>query len=119
MTPASMSSIMVSSLLTKKVRSRPGTTEINFGSLSSWKRYAMNPPDLTDAGSAFHPGTSWPGPKFFAGNARAFGHGFQFCPHDAWMHAPVELLLRKSAVGASNHVLSPDDARKSHDPFGD
>ena len=40
-TPASMSSILLSSLLTKKVRSRPGTTATSFGKSSWWNIYAM------------------------------------------------------------------------------
>src|SRR6185295_20213559 len=41
MIPASMSSMWVSSLLTKNVRSRPGTAETSFGNVSSWKMYAI------------------------------------------------------------------------------
>src|SRR5580704_5661353 len=36
-----MSSISANSLLTKNVRSRPGTTETSFGNSSSWKMYAI------------------------------------------------------------------------------
>ena len=35
------------------------------------------------------------------------------------MHAPVELLLGKPAIGAGDHVLAPDKIRESHDPLGD
>src|SRR4051812_47656030 len=44
MMPASISSMLVSSLLTKKVRSRPGTAETSLGNSSSWKMYAISPP---------------------------------------------------------------------------
>src|SRR5712675_1623115 len=74
---------------------------------------------LPDDGCAFHPRTCRLGPKLFAGDARSLDHGFQFRPHDAGMHAPVELLLRESTVGAGDYVLAPDKLRKANDPFGD
>src|SRR3979490_3638507 len=76
------------------------------------------PYSLTDAGFKFRSGCSWPSPQFLAGDPRAFGHGFQFWPHDAGVHAPVELLLRKAAVGAGDHVLAPSHLRKPDDAFG-
>src|SRR5712675_1642328 len=72
---------------------------------------------LPDDGCAFHPGTCRLGPKLFAGDARAFDHGFQFCPHNARVHASIELLLRESAVGAGDYVLAPDKLRKPHNAF--
>src|SRR5204863_6988061 len=42
-----------------------------------------------------------------AGDARAFRHRFELRPHDRWMHAPVDFLLREAAVGAGNQVLAP------------
>src|SRR5258706_8150239 len=42
MMPASISSMLVNSLFTKNVRSRPGTIDTSFGSSSSWKMYATS-----------------------------------------------------------------------------
>src|SRR6266550_3292230 len=79
----------------------------------------MSPPSsLTNAGLQFRSGCSRPSPQFLAGDPRAFGHGFQFCPHDAGVHAPVELLLRKAAVGAGDHVLASNYIGKPDDAFG-
>lgn len=51
-------------------------------------------------------------PKLVTGDPRALGHGFQLCPHDCGMNAPVELLLGKAAIGASDDVLATDKAGK-------
>src|ERR1700687_2724632 len=92
-----MSSIFVSSLLTKNVRSRPGTTETSFGSSSSWNMYAILMLLITGS------------PKLPAGEPRAFHHGLQLRPHDAGVNAPVQLLLRETAIRAGDDVLSSSD----------
>ena len=57
-------------------------------------------------------------PKLIAGNARAFGHGFELGPHDRGMHTAIELLLGEAAVSAGDHVFAANDAGESHDTLG-
>ena len=57
-------------------------------------------------------------PKLMAGDPSALGHGFQLCPHDGRMNAPVELLLGKAAIGAGDHVFAAHEPDEPHDALG-
>ena len=59
-----------------------------------------------------------PPPKLLARDPRALGHGFQLRPHDCGMNAPIELLLRESAIGAGDDVLAAHEAGETQDAFG-
>src|SRR5712691_8998638 len=102
-----MSSMLVNSLLTKKVRSRPGTTDTSFGSSSSWNMYAILALLISSS------------PKFLASDPRAFGHGMQLRPHDRGVNAPVQLLLREAAICAGDEVLAADQPGESEEALGD
>ena len=52
-------------------------------------------------------------------SARAPDQGFEFCPHDAGMHAPVERSLSKTAVGTRDDVLAADQLSDPYDSLAD
>src|SRR5215469_10019252 len=119
MMPASMSSIFVSSLLTKKVRSRPGTTETSFGSLSSWNIYATFPPGYQIPGvipvsnflirpqiapnSLYRPVFAPPGDHFRAQNPRSCPTRMQFGPEGTTLAAKAAACPDGNRSGQGGH----------------
>ena len=60
-----------------------------------------------------------PAPQLLRGEARAFGEGFKLRPHDLRVDALHAFGLRKTAVGAGDHVLAAKNFGKAHETLGD
>ena len=56
-------------------------------------------------------------PQVTAREARPFGERREFCPDYRRMHLARRGRTRKAAVGAGDHVLPPNHARKAYNPL--
>jgi len=56
-------------------------------------------------------------PQVTAREARPFGERREFCPNYRRVHLAGRGRTRKAAVGAGDHVLPPNHARKAYNPL--